>query len=77
MTLTIPKVGAASLGYFLQTLMLSTVVSGTLYKVDPLDQPGVELGKRFTYGLMGREGYGAMADRYHKGLCSKSKYVVK
>jgi glucose-6-phosphate isomerase len=25
--------------------------------VDPLDQPGVELGKVLTYGLMGREGY--------------------
>jgi glucose-6-phosphate isomerase len=28
-----------------------------LYDVNPLDQPGVELGKQLTYGLMGREGY--------------------
>ena len=31
--------------------------SGSLYGVDPFDQPGVELGKQYTYGLMGREGY--------------------
>jgi glucose-6-phosphate isomerase len=27
--------------------------------VDPLDQPGVELGKELTYGIMGRDGYEA------------------
>jgi glucose-6-phosphate isomerase len=37
-------------------LELATVYAGALYGVDPLDQPGVELGKRLTYGLMGREG---------------------
>jgi glucose-6-phosphate isomerase len=31
-----------------------------LYEVDPLDQPGVELGKRLTYGLMGRPGADAV-----------------
>jgi glucose-6-phosphate isomerase len=35
------------------------VYAGALYGVDPLDQPGVELGKELTYGLLGREGYEA------------------
>ena len=77
MTLSIPKVGPAAIGYLLQTLMLSTVISGTLYNVDPLNQPGVELGKTFTYGLMGRDGFKDMAARYRKGLCQKSKHIVK
>jgi glucose-6-phosphate isomerase len=25
-----------------------------LYDVNPLDQPGVELGKQFTYAMLGR-----------------------
>ena len=25
--------------------------------IDAFDQPGVELGKRLTYGLMGRQGF--------------------
>ena len=33
--------------------------AGALYSVNPLDQPGVELGKELTYGLMGRPGYDA------------------
>ena len=32
-------------------------MAGALLGIDPLDQPGVELGKQLTYGLMGREGF--------------------
>ena len=37
-------------------LQIATVYAGALYRLNPLDQPGVELGKRLTYGLLGREG---------------------
>ena len=30
--------------------------AGFLYDVDPLTQPGVELGKRYVHGLLGRPG---------------------
>jgi glucose-6-phosphate isomerase len=38
-------------------LQIATVYAGALYDVDPFDQPGVELGKQLTYGLMGRTGF--------------------
>ena len=40
-------------------LECATIYAGMLYGIDPLNQPGVELGKNFTYGLMGRKGYDA------------------
>ena len=40
-------------------MQLATVYAGALYGVDPLDQPGVELGKELTYGLLGRKGFDA------------------
>jgi glucose-6-phosphate isomerase len=49
-------VGARELGELLMLLQIATVYAGALYDVDPLDQPGVELGKQLTYGLLGREG---------------------
>jgi glucose-6-phosphate isomerase len=55
-TLHLPVVGPGGLGQLFMLLELATVYAGALYGVDPLDQPGVELGKRLTYGLMGREG---------------------
>lgn len=38
---------------------IATVLAGSLYGVDPMVQPGVELGKELTYGLMGRPGHEA------------------
>jgi len=58
-TFMLPRVDARSLGEFLMLLEIATVYAGALYGVDPLDQPGVELGKVLTYGLMGRDGFEA------------------
>ena len=62
MTLELPRVDAHAMGELLMLLQLATVYAGALYDVDPLDQPGVELGKQLTYGLMGRPGYDAPAE---------------
>jgi glucose-6-phosphate isomerase len=53
MTLTLPRLDEHALGQLLMMLEIATIYAGALYDVDPLDQPGVELGKRLTYGLMG------------------------
>ena len=36
-------------------LEITTVIAAELYGVDPLGQPGVELGKRLTYDLMNQK----------------------
>ena len=46
----------------------STAVMGGLLQVDPYDQPGVELGKKVTYALMGREGYEDLAAEVMKKI---------
>lgn len=55
-TIHLPRVAPEELGQLFVLLQIATVYAGALYGVDPMDQPGVELGKRLTYGLMGREG---------------------
>ncbi len=56
MTVMLPRLDESAVGELLMMLEIATVYAGALYDVDPLDQPGVELGKRLTYGLMGRPG---------------------
>ncbi len=46
-----------AVGALFMLFQVATVFAGALYGVDPLDQPGVELSKRLTYGLLGREGF--------------------
>jgi glucose-6-phosphate isomerase len=55
----VDRLDARAMGELFMLFQLATVYGGALYGVDPLDQPGVELGKRLTYGLMGRTGFDA------------------
>ncbi len=58
-TIELGQADARVLGGLILLFELATVYAGALYGVDPLDQPGVELGKTLTYGLMGRAGFEA------------------
>ncbi|MFB3815681.1 MAG: glucose-6-phosphate isomerase [Terriglobales bacterium] len=61
---TLPRVDEYTLGAFFQMLEFQTAFAGELFQLNAFDQPGVELGKKMTYGLMGRKGY----EEYAKGL---------
>jgi glucose-6-phosphate isomerase len=52
-----PETSPYTLGQFFLLWETTTVLAGGLLNVNPLDQPGVELGKKLTYALMDRDGY--------------------
>ncbi|SFM65957.1 glucose-6-phosphate isomerase [Thermodesulforhabdus norvegica] len=56
-TLWFPQVTPYTIGQAFFLYELQTVFMGYLYGVNPFDQPGVELSKKMTYGLMGRKGF--------------------
>lgn len=74
--LTLPKLTPAALGYLMYTLEMATVTAGHLYNVNPLDQPGVETGKRFTYGLLDRPGFENFKAEFRKGPEAYKKYIL-
>lgn len=76
MTLTLNRITAASMGYLMYLLEVATLAAGYLYQIDPLDQPGVEMSKNFTYGLMGRPGFESYRAEFNKTLRSKKKYII-
>ena len=53
----LPELNARTLGESIMFFQLATGYAGAWYGVNPFDQPGVELGKRLTYGMMGRPWY--------------------
>jgi glucose-6-phosphate isomerase len=53
MTLEFGEVSAETIGQVFMMLQIATIYAGELYDVDPLDQPGVELGKQLTYYQFG------------------------
>lgn len=54
LTITLDTLDAYHLGGIFMLLEIATVYAGEWYGVDAMNQPGVELGKQFTYALMGR-----------------------
>jgi len=60
-SLSIPTLDAYHLGGLIQFYEYATGIMGYLMEVNPFDQPGVEQGKDYTYGLMGRSGFEAQA----------------
>jgi glucose-6-phosphate isomerase len=59
MTLSLDRLDAWHLGGLVMLLETATAFAGELYGINAFDQPGVELGKRFTYGMFGRPGFEA------------------
>lgn len=66
MALHLERVDPWHVGGLLMLLELATAYAGELYGVNAFDQPGVELGKRFTYGLFGRPGYADALDEWER-----------
>ena len=63
-TFTLDKIDEEHLGAFLQLMEFETAFTGELLDINAFDQEGVELGKKFTFALMGRNGYEEYAARF-------------
>jgi glucose-6-phosphate isomerase len=63
-TVTLDRVDEEHLGAFLQMMEFQTAFMGELLDINAFDQEGVELGKKLTYGLMGRKGFEQYARQF-------------
>lgn len=57
-TIHMPKIDAHHVGEFIALWEIATAYAGLMLNIDAYDQPAVETGKKATFGLMGREGFG-------------------
>jgi len=76
LTLRLPEINAFTIGQLIYLLEMVTVVTASLWGVNPLDQPGVEGGKQTTYGLMGRPGFEDKRREIEEGPPKMEKYVI-
>ena len=76
LTIRFPRVNEATVGQFIMLWEAATTIMGGLLNVNPYDQPAVELGKQFTYGLMGKPGYAKEARRLGRGASRRGRHTV-
>lgn len=71
-----PESNPYNIGQFLIMYEMQTAIMGSLLNIDPYNQPGVELGKKVTYALMGREGYEKFADEVKMKIADKKQIIL-
>ena len=49
------EMNETTFGALIMTLEMATALAGTMLDINPFDQPGVELGKLYAHGVLGRE----------------------
>lgn len=72
LTISLDKVSPFNLGALYQIFEMQIAIMGELFNINAFDQPGVEEGKRATYGLMGRPGF----DSYREELKNIEKRFI-
>jgi len=74
--LRVPEINPFTVGQLLFMLEVQTIYAGGLLNINPLDQPGVETGKHFTYGMMGRKGYEDNVQLSARAQVRNKKYQI-
>jgi glucose-6-phosphate isomerase len=74
--ISIERSDEGALGQLFHFFEVQTLIAGGLLGIDPLDQPGVEAGKRLTFAMAGRAGYEADAVRVRDMLARKREDLV-
>lgn len=59
MTIRFPRISAHTAGQFIMLWEAATTIMGGLLNINPYDQPAVQLGKEYTFALMGKPGCAA------------------
>ncbi len=63
-TIVFPELNEHTVGQFIYMLELETAFVGELMNINAYNQPGVELGKHYTYGILGRDNYEDKAEEF-------------
>ena len=71
LTLHVPQLDAHAMGQLFFLYEAATAFAGELYDINAFDQPGVELGKRLAFGLLGRRGYEEVGSELRETLTQR------
>ncbi len=75
LSLRFPRIDAHTVGQFIMLWEATTTLMGHLLDINPYDQPAVQLGKDYTYALMGKPGYEKQARQLAR-RSRPSRYLV-
>ncbi|MEW6409500.1 MAG: glucose-6-phosphate isomerase [Nitrospirota bacterium] len=76
MRIDMPELSPFTVGQLLYMLEVQTIYAGGLYNINPFDQPGVEEGKKLTWGIMHRPGFEDKRQEVEDARKGNKKYII-
>lgn len=76
MKISIDFLDEFSLGYLFMLYEYVVATLGIINNINPFDQPGVEEGKDYAYGILNRTGYENKRKEYEESGKRESEYIV-
>jgi len=76
LTVLFERIDERTVGQFIYLYECVTSIAGLLFGVNAYDQPAVQLGKEYTFALMGRAGYEQQAQEISGRLKVDAVYLV-
>lgn len=75
-SIILSRLDEEAIGELIVFFEMQTAYAGYLYHINPFDQPAVEQGKKFTFGLLDRPGYGDFKKAFDVGYRKTDKYIL-
>jgi len=76
-TIQLSAITPRTIGMLLYFFQMQTAYAGELFNINAFDQPGVEQGKQFAYGILGRKGFDAKRQEFQAAPKPDPKYIAR
>jgi len=74
--ISIDSLDEFTLGHLFMLWQYVVPVIGLANDIDPFDQPGVEEGKNYAYGLLDKEGYSDMKSKFEEIFVKRDDFII-
>ncbi len=75
-TIRLAEVTPKTIGMLLYFFQMQTAYAGELFNINAFDQPGVETGKQYAYGVLGRKGFEAKREEFRQAAGATSRSII-
>jgi len=76
MKISIDSIDEQTVGALFMLFQYIIPVVGLACDIDPFDQPGVEEGKNYAYGMLDKDGYADMKKKYEEIFVKRDDFIV-
>jgi len=75
-SIELSSINEYEIGRLIYLFEFEIIALGEMFHINPINQPAVEMGKKYTYGIMGRNGFEKERAEFKKLAKGNQKYII-